>query len=127
TYTSENFTGLELEDGGGCGTSDVVSSFMAETVRNASEKEIIGKTPCMFLSLKAEMVGKGTEKEVMEYCRGKMSGYMVPKTVVFKEDLSKTSTGKIQKFVLHEMAKSMDQTVQGSSRDRKRGKVKKTS
>ncbi|GJZ04387.1 hypothetical protein Tco_0537662 [Tanacetum coccineum] len=27
TYTSENFTGLELEDGGGCGTSDVVSGL----------------------------------------------------------------------------------------------------
>ncbi|GJU18667.1 probable acyl-activating enzyme 5, peroxisomal [Tanacetum coccineum] len=65
------------------------------------------KTPCAFVSLKAEMVGKVTEKEVMEYCRGKMPGYMVPKTVVFKEELPKTSTGKIQKFVLREMAKSM--------------------
>ncbi|KAL6225709.1 hypothetical protein ACLB2K_004558 [Fragaria x ananassa] len=32
---------------------------------------------------------------------------MVPKTVVFKEELPKTSTGKIQKFVLREIAKSI--------------------
>nr|GEW90638.1 probable acyl-activating enzyme 6 [Tanacetum cinerariifolium] len=73
----------------------------------ARADEFWGETPCAFVSLKAEMVGKVTEKEVMEYCRGKMAGYMVPKTVVFKEELPKTSTGKIQKFVLREMAKSM--------------------
>ncbi|KAJ9540980.1 hypothetical protein OSB04_027486 [Centaurea solstitialis] len=66
-----------------------------------------GETPCAFVSLKAEMVGKVTEKELGEYCRGKLPGYMVPKTVVIKEDLPKTSTGKIQKFVLREMAKRM--------------------
>ncbi|KAI3747634.1 hypothetical protein L6452_10175 [Arctium lappa] len=66
-----------------------------------------GETPCAFVSLKAEMVGKVREKELGEYCRGKLPGYMVPKTVVFKEELPKTSTGKIQKFVLREMARRM--------------------
>ncbi|KAL8194020.1 hypothetical protein R6Q57_026262 [Mikania cordata] len=66
-----------------------------------------GETPCAFVSLKAEMVGKVAEKELVEFCRGKLPGYMVPKTVVFKEELPKTSTGKIQKFVLREMAKKM--------------------
>ncbi|KAI3519062.1 hypothetical protein L1887_08055 [Cichorium endivia] len=66
-----------------------------------------GETPCAFVSLKAGMVGKVTEREVAEYCRGKLPGFMVPKTVVFKEELPKTSTGKIQKFVLREMAKAM--------------------
>ncbi|XP_076894537.1 2-methylpropanoate--CoA ligase CCL4-like [Bidens hawaiensis] len=73
----------------------------------ARADEFWGETPCAFVSLKAEMVGKVTEKEVMDYCRGKLPGYMVPKTVVFKEELPKTSTGKIQKFVLSEMAKKM--------------------
>lgn len=73
----------------------------------ARADEFWGETPCAFVSLKAEMVGKVTEKEVSEYCRGKLPGYMVPKTVVFKEELPKTSTGKIQKFVLREVAKKM--------------------
>ncbi|KVI08690.1 probable acyl-activating enzyme 6 [Cynara cardunculus var. scolymus] len=67
-----------------------------------------GETPCAFVSLKAEMVGKVKEKELGEYCRGKLPGYMVPKTVVFKEELPKTSTGKIQKFLLREMARRME-------------------
>ncbi|KAK1410601.1 hypothetical protein QVD17_37138 [Tagetes erecta] len=73
----------------------------------ARADEFWGETPCAFVSLKAEMVGKVTEKEVVEYCRGKLPGYMVPKTVVFKDELPKTSTGKIQKFVLRELAKKM--------------------
>ncbi|KAJ0464277.1 putative AMP-dependent synthetase/ligase, AMP-binding, AMP-binding enzyme domain, ANL [Helianthus annuus] len=73
----------------------------------ARADEFWGETPCAFVSLKAEMAGKVTEKEVVDYCKGKLPGYMVPKTVVFKEELPKTSTGKIQKFVLREMAKKM--------------------
>ncbi|CAH1437069.1 unnamed protein product [Lactuca virosa] len=73
-----------------------------------------GETPCAFVSLKAEMVGKVTEREVAEYCRGKLPGFMVPKTVVFKEELPKTSTGKIQKFILREMAKAMGPNTRNS-------------
>ena len=70
-----------------------------------------GETPCAFVSLKPERTEQPTEKEIMEYCRARMPHYMVPKTVVFEEELPKTSTGKIQKFVLRETAKAM-----GSSR-----------
>ncbi|XP_071705626.1 2-methylpropanoate--CoA ligase CCL4-like [Rutidosis leptorrhynchoides] len=70
-----------------------------------------GETPCAFVSLKPEMVGKVTEKELAEYCKGKLPGFMVPKTVVFKDELPKTSTGKIQKFVLREMAKKMGPSI----------------
>ncbi|XP_022722740.1 probable acyl-activating enzyme 5, peroxisomal [Durio zibethinus] len=63
-----------------------------------------GETPCAFVSLKAELTQKPSEKEIIEYCRAKMPHYMVPKTVVFKEELPKTSTGKIQKFVLRDIA-----------------------
>ena len=66
-----------------------------------------GETPCAFVSLKPEWEERPTEKEIMKYCRAKMPHYMVPKTVVFKEELPKTSTGKIQKFVLRETAKAM--------------------
>ncbi|KAK8685212.1 hypothetical protein V6N13_041218 [Hibiscus sabdariffa] len=42
-----------------------------------------------------------------EYCRANLAHYMVPKIVVFKEELPKTSTGKIQMFVLREIARGM--------------------
>ncbi|KAL3632138.1 2-methylpropanoate--CoA ligase ccl4 [Castilleja foliolosa] len=76
----------------------------------ARPDEFWGETPCAFLSLKEGVTEKPTEKEVMEFCRGKMPRYMVPKTVVFMEALPKTSTGKIQKFVLRETAKAMGPT-----------------
>ncbi|GAB4836138.1 2-methylpropanoate--CoA ligase ccl4 [Ancistrocladus abbreviatus] len=80
----------------------------------ARPDEYWGETPCAFLSLKEGVVEKPTEKEIVEYCRAKMPHYMVPKTVVFKEELPKTSTGKIQKFVLREMAKAMGSPVKAS-------------
>ncbi|KAG2313406.1 hypothetical protein Bca52824_024963 [Brassica carinata] len=69
-----------------------------------------GETPCAFVSLKPGLTRKPTEKEMIEYCRKKMPRYMVPKTVVFLDELPKTSTGKIPKFVLKEMANKMGST-----------------
>jgi acyl-CoA synthetase (AMP-forming)/AMP-acid ligase II len=80
----------------------------------ARPDEFWGETPCAFVSLKVgTSTGNGmpTEKEIIEFCRAKLPHYMVPKTVVFKDELPKTSTGKVQKFVLREIAKAM-----GSSR-----------
>jgi fatty-acyl-CoA synthase len=42
----------------------------------------------------------------MTFCREHLAGFKVPKTVVFTQ-LPKTSTGKIQKFVLRDMAKAL--------------------
>ena len=42
----------------------------------------------------------------MSFCREHLAGFKVPKTVVFTQ-LPKTSTGKIQKFVLRDMAKAL--------------------
>ncbi|MBX6369825.1 MAG: acyl-CoA synthetase [Rhodospirillales bacterium] len=63
-----------------------------------------GETPCAFVTPKpgAEL----TEAEVIAFCRENMARYKVPKTVVFGP-LPKTSTGKIQKFVLRETAKAL--------------------
>lgn len=81
----------------------------------ARPDEFWGETPCAFVSLRAEVGGgKVSEKEIVEFCRAKLPHYMVPKTVVFKEELPKTSTGKIQKFVLREMAKAMGTTSRKS-------------
>ncbi|XP_015931747.1 2-methylpropanoate--CoA ligase CCL4 [Arachis duranensis] len=71
----------------------------------ARPDEYWGETPCAFVSVKE---GKAvTEKEIIEHCRKNMPKYMVPKTVAFREELPKTSTGKIQKFVLRQIAQEM--------------------
>ena len=62
-----------------------------------------GETPCAFVELKP---GAGvTEAELIEHCRAHLARFKAPKAVVFCE-LPKTSTGKIQKFVLRERARS---------------------
>jgi fatty-acyl-CoA synthase len=63
-----------------------------------------GETPCAFVELKP---GARVEAdELIEHCRKHLARYKVPKSVVFGE-LPKTSTGKIQKFVLRERAGSI--------------------
>jgi fatty-acyl-CoA synthase len=62
-----------------------------------------GETPCAFVELKPG--SKTSEQEIIEFCRGQMAKFKAPRAVVFGE-LPKTSTGKIQKFVLREKAKS---------------------
>ncbi|XP_071740122.1 2-methylpropanoate--CoA ligase CCL4-like [Rutidosis leptorrhynchoides] len=68
--------------------------------------EFWGESPCAFVSLKDGVVAPTTD-EMVKFCKGKLPGYMVPKSFVFKKDLPKTSTGKIQKFVLRKIAKDM--------------------
>lgn len=64
-----------------------------------------GETPCAFIALKAGQEHI-TAENIMSFCREHMAAFKVPKTVVFI-DLPKTSTGKIQKFVLRETAKTL--------------------
>ena len=65
-----------------------------------------GETPCAFVSLK-EAHEKPTEKEIRECCKKRMPLFMVPRLVVFLPELPKTSTGKVQKFLLRDMAKQI--------------------
>jgi fatty-acyl-CoA synthase len=62
-----------------------------------------GETPCAFVELKPGV--SVSETELIEFCRTQMAKFKAPRAVVFGE-LPKTSTGKIQKFVLREKAKS---------------------
>jgi fatty-acyl-CoA synthase len=62
-----------------------------------------GETPCAFVELKPG--AKASDKEIVEFCRERMAKFKAPRAVVFGE-LPKTSTGKIQKFVLRQQAKS---------------------
>ena len=64
-----------------------------------------GETPCAFVMLKANAPAMG-EGEVIAWCREHLAHFKAPRTVVFGE-LPKTSTGKVQKFVLRERAKGL--------------------
>ena len=64
-----------------------------------------GESPCAFVTLKAG--AEVTAAEVIAFCRSSMAGFKIPRTVVFGP-LPKTSTGKIQKFVLRDRAKALD-------------------
>ncbi len=62
-----------------------------------------GEVPCAFVELREGAAV--TEQEVLKHCRAHLAGFKMPKRVVFGL-LPKTSTGKIQKFVLRQQAKS---------------------
>jgi fatty-acyl-CoA synthase len=62
-----------------------------------------GETPCAFIELKEG--ASASVEEIIEFCRARMARFKAPKSVVFGP-LPRTSTGKIQKFLLRERAKS---------------------
>jgi fatty-acyl-CoA synthase len=64
-----------------------------------------GETPCAFVTLKPDG-GMATAEDIIAFCRANMAHFKVPKTVVFGP-LPKTSTGKIQKFMLREQARAL--------------------
>ena len=62
-----------------------------------------GEVPCAFIELKEG--ARATEAEIIAFCRSHMSGFKTPKAVVFGP-IPKTSTGKIQKFMLRNQVDS---------------------
>jgi fatty-acyl-CoA synthase len=62
-----------------------------------------GEVPCAFVELKDS--AQASEAEIIAFCRGQMAGFKTPKAVVFGP-IPKTSTGKIQKFLLRDQVKS---------------------
>jgi fatty-acyl-CoA synthase len=67
----------------------------------AKPDEKWGETPCAFIELKEGAAVQA--EEIIAFCRNSLARYKCPRSVVFTE-LPKTSTGKIQKFKLREMA-----------------------
>jgi fatty-acyl-CoA synthase len=62
-----------------------------------------GEVPCAFVEVKEG--AQVTEAELIAHCRGRLAHFKAPKRVVFGP-LPKTSTGKIQKFILRQQVKS---------------------
>jgi fatty-acyl-CoA synthase len=95
----ENISSLEVEE--------VLyrhpSILEAAVVARPDEKW--GETPCAFVTLK-EGAPTVTAEEVIAYCRSNMAHYKAPRMIVFGP-LPKTSTGKIQKFILREDARKL--------------------
>jgi len=94
----ENISSIELED--------VLYKHPAVQAAAVVAKpdEKWGETPCAFIELKPG--ASATAEEIVAYCRQHVAHYKAPRLVVFAE-LPKTSTGKIQKYVLREMAKDL--------------------
>jgi len=93
----ENISSLEVED-----TLYRHPAVMAAAVVAQPDAKW-GETPCAFVELKPG--AKVTEADLIEHCRQSLARFKAPKKVIFG-DLPKTSTGKIQKFLLRERAKS---------------------
>ena len=94
----ENISSIEIED------LLFKHPAILEAAVVAKTDEKWGETPCAFVSLKAGESVSGDE--VIGYCRDHLARFKVPKNVVFTE-LPKTSTGKVQKFALREMAEAL--------------------
>jgi fatty-acyl-CoA synthase len=94
----ENISSIEIEDV----LYQHPAVQAAAVVAKADEKW--GETPCAFVETRdgAEV----TEEEIVAWCKGKLARFKCPRYVVFVE-LPKTSTGKIQKFKLRDMAKDV--------------------
>jgi fatty-acyl-CoA synthase len=63
-----------------------------------------GETPCAFVTLKPGQAA--TADSIIAFCRERLAHFKAPKTVVFGP-LPKTSTGKVQKFLLRTQAKNL--------------------
>jgi fatty-acyl-CoA synthase len=94
----ENISSIEVEDA----LFKHPAVQLAAVVAKPDEKW--GETPCAFVELKPGM--SVTTEDLILWCREHLARYKCPRFVVFAE-IPKTSTGKVQKFVLRERAKAV--------------------
>jgi fatty-acyl-CoA synthase len=94
----ENISSIEIED------TLYKHPAVALAAVVAKPDERWGERPCAFVELRDGR--DASEAELIGWCRDHLASFKVPRHVVFAE-LPKTSTGKIQKFMLREMAKAL--------------------
>ena len=94
----ENISSIEVEDA----LYKHPAVQVAAVVARPDEKW--GETPCAFIELRPG--ASASAEELIDWCRQHLARFKVPRHIVFAE-VPKTSTGKIQKFRLREMAKAL--------------------
>ena len=94
----ENISSIEVED------ALYKHPAVAAAAVVAKPDDKWGETPCAFVELKPG--AKASADDLMQWCKKHLASYKCPRYVVFTE-IPKTSTGKIQKFKLREMAKAV--------------------
>jgi len=94
----ENISSIEVED------ALYKHPAVAAVAVVAKPDQKWGETPCAFVELKPGTVASADE--LVQWCRKHLAAYKCPRYVLFAE-IPKTSTGKIQKFKLREMAKAV--------------------
>ncbi|HEY1941743.1 MAG TPA: acyl-CoA synthetase [Roseiarcus sp.] len=94
----ENISSIEVEDA----LFQHPAVELAAVVARPDDKW--GETPCAFVQLKPGC--SASEAELIAWCRDRLAHYKCPRHVVFAE-IPKTSTGKVQKFALRELARAM--------------------
>jgi fatty-acyl-CoA synthase len=93
----ENISSLEIEE------MLYKHPAVMEAAVVARPDENWGETPCAFVTLKPG--ASASAADIIAFCRDNMAHFKAPKTVLFGP-LPKTSTGKIQKFVLRDQARA---------------------
>ncbi|KAB2850370.1 MAG: AMP-binding protein, partial [Hyphomicrobiaceae bacterium] len=95
----ENISSLEVEE------ALYRHPKIMEAAVVARPDEKWGESPAAFVTLRRD-AGSVAADEIVAYCRSVLAAYKVPRTIVFGP-LPKTSTGKIQKYLLRERAKAL--------------------
>jgi len=94
----ENISSIEVED------VLYAHHAIAHCAVVAKPDEKWGETPCAFVELAP---GQSlTPEDIITWCRERLAAFKCPRTVVFRE-IPKTSTGKIQKFRLRDIARDL--------------------
>jgi fatty-acyl-CoA synthase len=94
----ENISSIEVEDAI-AGHPAVL--FVAVVARPDTKW---GESPCAFVEVRPGHAA--SEADILAFAKTRLAKFKMPRTVIFTE-LPKTSTGKIQKFVLRERAKNL--------------------
>ena len=94
----ENISSLEVEE------TLYRHPAVLEAAVVAKSDEKWGETPCAFVTLHDGAAA--TADDIINFCREQLAHYKSPKSVVFGS-LPKTSTGKIQKFLLRHEAENL--------------------
>lgn len=89
----ENISSIEVEE------ALLSHAAVQDVAVVAVPDEKWGEVPYAIVQLHTEYRGKTSKDEILAHCRGILAGYKMPKYIFF-EDIERTSTGKLQKFLL---------------------------